>query len=328
MLVIKADVVPTLGALILPLKGKEDLIKSLLVDGQVGVVSPSMEVVTKDQVTIKDALTEDRSDLVAFFSHADVQAKMVSTSAYVDRMTECQLADGGFCDRNLKTRRTGEGAIRLCWHHDNLADNLHEAFSIARKNAVHFGVKEIARQLFGDAARPITIVDLCWWAVRNDVFTLLPENVLESQFERELNAAQRTAMFNSKVSNARYLEPVKETLKRYAGPVTKLEVDDEPPASFLRKPKLITWQSEKYLSFVRSLPCRQCGQEAGIAHHLIQHGEGKMGGKASDIFTMPLCNTHHQEIHRSVDTWERKHGSQLWHVKETIKTAFGMEALV
>lgn len=309
-----------------PIGKSEEAIKRLLVDGQVGIVSPSTELVTKSQ-TIKGALTEERTDLVAFFSHPDVQNKMVPTSSYVDRLNVCEMSDGGYCDRNLKTRKTGEGAIRLCWHHDNLADDSNQAFNIARKNAVLFGLRDIARQLYGDANRPVSIVDVCWWAVRNDVFALLPENVLEPQFKRELNAANKTAAFNRKETDARFQEPVKETLKRYAGPVTKLTVDDEPPASFMRKPKLLTWQSEKYLKFVRSLPCRQCGQTAGIAHHLIQHGEGKMGGKAHDIFTFALCNEHHQELHRGVDTWEHKHGSQLWHVKETVKLAFGMEAL-
>lgn len=326
MLILNVDIVPTLGAAVLPLKGFEDSIKKLLVDGQVGIVSPSMTVVPKAQ-TLKGALSEDNSELVDFFSHPDVQKKMVPTSTYVDRLTTCQMSDGGYCDRNLKTRRTGEGAIRLCWHHDNLADDSNLAFNIARNNSVRFGLRDVARLLYGDANRPVTIVDLCWWAVRNDVFTLLPEKVLESQFERELNTARRTAVFNSKVSNERYQEPIKETLKRYAGPVIKLAVDDEPPASFMRKPKMLTWHSEKYLKFVRTLPCRQCGCEAGIAHHLIQHGEGKMGGKAHDIFTFALCNQHHQELHRGVDAWEKAHGTQLWHVKETIKLAFGMEAL-
>lgn len=327
MLILNVDIVPTLGAAILPLKGRESAIKSLLVDGQVGIVSPSMKVVSKEQ-TIKGSLSEDNSELVAFFSHSDVQSKMVPTSTHVDRIKVCQLADGGYCDHNLKTRQTGEGAIRLCWHHDNLADDSHQAFSIARSNAVRFGLREVARLLFGDAKRAVTIVDVCWWAVRNDVFSLLPEKVLESQFERELKAAQRTATFNSKVSNERYQEPVREALQRYAGPVVKLSVDDEPPASFMRKPKMLTWESNKYLAFVRTLPCRQCGVKAGIAHHLIQHGEGKMGGKAHDIFTFPLCNQHHQELHRGVDAWEKVHGTQLWHVKETIKLAFGMEALL
>ncbi|WP_233357568.1 DUF968 domain-containing protein, partial [Vibrio cholerae] len=65
-----------------------------------------------------------------------------------------------------------------------------------------------------------------------------------------------------------------------------LTVDDEPPAMFMARPKEITWHSEKYLKFVRSLPCVNTGKTEGVvAHHLIGHGEGKMGGKTHDLFT-------------------------------------------
>ena len=96
---------------------------------------------------------------------------------------------------------------------------------------------------------------------------------------------------------------------------------------YLRKPKPIRWESEKYLAFVRKLPCRVCSKTAGVAHHLIGHGEGKMGGKASDMFTFPLCHDHHQRLHHDVNAWEREHGSQLWHVKETINRALVVGAL-
>ena len=58
-------------------------------------------------------------------------------------------------------------------------------------------------------------------------------------------------------------------------------------------------KSEKYLSFVRTLPCALCGSHPSEAHHAINIGlGGYIGGKVSDILSMPLCQRHHAEIHR------------------------------
>ncbi|ENK2310035.1 DUF968 domain-containing protein [Vibrio alginolyticus] len=316
MLKVSLDVVPTLNAALIPLSPNKEAIQRLLVDGKIGLVSPNQNLGTKTA----GGLSSDDLSLVTFFAHEDVQLLIGSTAKYVDTISECQLKDEGYCNHNLKTRVTGEGAIRLCWHHDNMADDSHQAFSIARKNTVRHGLMVVSRQLHGEVRR-ITDVDLCWWAVRNDVYSLLPQPVLDRQFKRE-EGSKRVGVLGNVDTDARYVfEGQREQLQRLAKPVLKLVIDDDPPAMYLRKPKPIRWVSEKYLSFVRKLPCRVCGKAAGIAHHLIGHGEGNMGSKASDLFTMPLCHDHHQELHRDVHSWECLHGDQLWHVKETIKKA-------
>ncbi|WP_182036496.1 DUF968 domain-containing protein [Vibrio diabolicus] len=316
MIKVSLDVVPTLNAALIPLSPNKEAIQRLLVDGKIGLVSPNQRLATKTA----GGLSSDDLSLVAFFAHEAVQRLIGSTPRYVDTISECQLKDEGYCNHNLKTRVTGEGAIRLCWHHDNMADDSHPAFSIARKNTVRHGLMAVSRQLHGEVKR-ITDVDLCWWSVRNEVYSLLPQSVLDRQFKRE-EGCKRVGVLGNVDTDARYVfEGQREQLERLAKPVLKLVIDDDPPAMYLRKPKPIRWESEKYLSFVRKLPCRVCGKTAGIAHHLIGHGEGKMGSKASDLFTIPLCNEHHQELHRDVHSWECLHGDQLWHVKEIIKKA-------
>lgn len=94
-------------------------------------------------------------------------------------------------------------------------------------------------------------------------------------------------------------------------PVLRLSVDPEPPASFMKKPKLQRWESEKYLSWVKSQPCCICNSIAHDAHHLIGHGQGGMGTKAHDLFTIPLCRVHHDALHQDPKGWESEHGSQL-----------------
>ncbi|MGP0818145.1 DUF968 domain-containing protein, partial [Escherichia coli] len=46
-------------------------------------------------------------------------------------------------------------------------------------------------------------------------------------------------------------------------------------------------------------------------HHLIGHGQGGMGTKAHDLFVLPLCRKHHNELHTDTVAFEDKYGSQL-----------------
>ena len=201
----------------------------MLVDGKIGLVSPNQRLATKTE----GGLSSDDLSLVAFFAHDDVQLLIGSTAKYVDTISECQLKDEGYCNHNLKTRVTGEGAIRLCWHHDNMADDSHQAFSIARKNTVRHGLMVVSRQLHGEVRR-ITDVDLCWWAVRNDVYSLLPQSVLDRQFKRE-EGSKRVGVLGNVDTDARYVfEGQHEQLQRLAKPVLKLVIDDDPPAMYLR----------------------------------------------------------------------------------------------
>ncbi|WP_272677112.1 DUF968 domain-containing protein [Providencia sp. PROV160] len=99
--------------------------------------------------------------------------------------------------------------------------------------------------------------------------------------------------------------------ERVSKPVLNLTINPEPPASFMLKPKPQRWTNDKYLQWVKSQPCCVCGATSDDAHHLIGHGQGGMGTKAHDLFTIPLCRIHHSELHKDPNGWERVHGSQL-----------------
>lgn len=94
-------------------------------------------------------------------------------------------------------------------------------------------------------------------------------------------------------------------------PALSLSIDPEPPASFMKSPKLQRFISAAYLQWVKSQPCCVCGATVTDAHHLIGYRQGGMGTKAHDLFTIPLCRVHHDELHRDPKEWEREHGSQL-----------------
>jgi len=53
--------------------------------------------------------------------------------------------------------------------------------------------------------------------------------------------------------------------------------------------------------FVASKPCLICGRCPADAHHLRFAQARAMGRKVSDEFTVPLCRTHHRELHLRAD---------------------------
>jgi hypothetical protein len=56
-----------------------------------------------------------------------------------------------------------------------------------------------------------------------------------------------------------------------------------------------------HLQFVRGQPCLACGRSPSDAHHLKFAQQRALGRKVSDEFTVPLCRTHHRELHQRGD---------------------------
>lgn len=64
-------------------------------------------------------------------------------------------------------------------------------------------------------------------------------------------------------------------------------------------------RSKAHLAFVRAQPCLVCKQTPSDPHHLKFAQPRALGRKVSDEFTVPLCRSHHQALHRHSDerTW-------------------------
>lgn len=90
-----------------------------------------------------------------------------------------------------------------------------------------------------------------------------------------------------------------------------LRIDPETPESFMLRPKRRRWVNESWTRWVKSQQCVCCNKQADDPHHLIGHGQGGMGTKAHDLFVLPLCRAHHDELHADTVAFEEKHGSQL-----------------
>src|SRR4051794_14559993 len=72
--------------------------------------------------------------------------------------------------------------------------------------------------------------------------------------------------------------------------------------------KTLRLRDRDHLKFVSAQPCLACGRSPSDAHHL-KFAQGRaLGRKVSDEFTVPLCRTHHRELHQRGDErswWEQ-----------------------
>lgn len=89
-------------------------------------------------------------------------------------------------------------------------------------------------------------------------------------------------------------------------------------SNFKSKP----YRNKKYLAYVRDLPCVVTGVVGCDAHHLIGHGQGGMGTKASDLYAFPLTREQHTLLHHmGWKAWEAIHGEQWRFVAQTLEQA-------
>ena len=86
-------------------------------------------------------------------------------------------------------------------------------------------------------------------------------------------------------------------------------------------PKSIRLRDAEHRKFVARQSCLICDRQPCDAHHLRFAQPQAMGAKVSDEFTVPLCRTHHRELHRTGHEagWWAKYGidavskaAQLW----------------
>jgi hypothetical protein len=91
--------------------------------------------------------------------------------------------------------------------------------------------------------------------------------------------------------------------------------------SVLAFPEPRRLRDKDHLKFVSTQRCLICERQPADAHHIRFAQLRALGRKVSDEFTVPLCRTHHREIHRCSDeaAWWNKHhldplivASTLW----------------
>jgi len=80
--------------------------------------------------------------------------------------------------------------------------------------------------------------------------------------------------------------------------------------STLLIPKETRIRDRDHLAFVARQPCLVCGRRPAHAHHLKFAQPRAMSLKVSDEYTVPLCNGHHDALHKAGDerAWWARHG--------------------
>jgi hypothetical protein len=59
------------------------------------------------------------------------------------------------------------------------------------------------------------------------------------------------------------------------------------------------YRDKAHLTFVASQPCLLCARRPTDPHHVRFAQKQALGRKVSDEFTVPLCRSHHRDLHRS-----------------------------
>lgn len=92
------------------------------------------------------------------------------------------------------------------------------------------------------------------------------------------------------------------------------------------------YRHKAHLKFVASRPCLLCGREPSDPHHIRFAQPRALGRKVSDEFVVPLCRSHHRELHRGGNEqgwWTRAHidpipvAAALWAKTRSLLNADG-----
>jgi hypothetical protein len=80
--------------------------------------------------------------------------------------------------------------------------------------------------------------------------------------------------------------------------------------SLLSIPEPRRLRDKVHVKYVSKRPCLICGRQPSDPHHLRFAQRPALGRKVSDEFIVPLCRTHHREVHRSSDevAWWKQSG--------------------
>lgn len=235
----------------------------------------------------------------------------------------CQ-ADSDWHSTDHTTLRTGNGAVRLCYHCDNKLREVEPSLGmldIAARNTAMWVIDKARAAFMLPEGHQLTLPELCWWAATKSVIDLLPENaarqVLKLPDEKALSGPLKESRIRPEPSAVSVLE-------EQAKQVLEMAIDPETPETFLLRPKRRRWSNEKYTQWVKSQPCLCCGKQADDPHHLIGYGQGGMGTKAHDLFVLPLCRAHHNELHADVRAFESEYGTQPELIIRTLDRALAL----
>lgn len=296
---------------------------------------------------VRQPLAEDES-LLPFFCDQRVIRAAGGVGALSDwllrRVKSCQWPHSDYHHSETVIHRYVAGAMVLCWHCDNqLREQSSESLDrLAQQNLTAWMIDVIRHAISGTQERELSLAELYCWAAVNNVVDAMTENMARRILklpdekicsvyrEGDIVPGEQTATSILKQRTKNVVLP-QHTHQQQIPPqqmtLVSITVDPESPESFMKRPKCRRWINEKYTRWVKAQPCACCGKPADDPHHLIGHGQGGMGTKAHDLFVLPLCRKHHDELHADVVAFEEKYGSQLELIFRFIDRALAISVL-
>jgi DNA recombination protein Rad52 len=130
------------------------------------------------------------------------------------------------------------------------------------------------------------------------------------------NSADERAVLTAKAASA---GDRKSGLALEARPASiRKEADVDKSKLAIREPKRI--RCKAHLKFVARQPCVVCGRQPSQPHHVQFAQPRALGRKVGDEFTVPLCVTHHRQLHDAGNEREWWKGQSI----DPLKVADGL----
>lgn len=95
--------------------------------------------------------------------------------------------------------------------------------------------------------------------------------------------------------------PEKPSSGSKADELTVAQAASQVDKSLLSFPETRRLRDKVHIKWVRQRPCLICGRQPSDPHHLRFAQPRALGRKVSDEFIVPLCRTHHREVHQVSD---------------------------
>ncbi|ELI98329.1 phage protein, partial [Escherichia coli KTE148] len=241
---------------------------------------------------VRQPLAEDKS-LLPFFSNERVIRAAGGAGALSDwllrHIKSCQWPHGDYHHSETVIHRYGTGAMVLCWHCDNqLCDQTSESLEqLAHQNLSAWMIDVIRHAISGTQERELSLAELSWWAVCNQVADALPESVLCRSLGLPVEKIRSVYRESDIVPGEQTATSIlKQRTKNIALPLhvhqqqpplqektlVSIAVDPESPAQYLQRQKPQREEMPVYTRWVKTQKCMTCGNQADDPHHIIGHG--------------------------------------------------------
>jgi hypothetical protein len=120
--------------------------------------------------------------------------------------------------------------------------------------------------------------------------------------KNQLSAADAQKLEEAFAAKFAVIPPNSATADGGTTTFTHQSLDEKTPQinkSVLEFPEPRRIRDRDHIRHVINQPCLICGRRPSDPHHLRFVQSRALGRKVSDEFTVPLCRTHHRQVHRS-----------------------------